>query len=56
MNKNEPKGAFPYTPPTEEIKEKYKHIFEIENSLPPRFFKMLFDKFVSLIMIIISIP
>ena len=41
----EPKEAFPYMPPTDEVRLKYQHIFELDASLPPRFFKVLFDKF-----------
>ena len=41
---NEPAQAFPYTPPTDEILQKYSHIFELKEPLPPRFFKVLFDK------------
>lgn len=57
MNKIiEPKEAFPYKPPTEEIKQKYKHIFELKEPLPQRFFKTAFDKLLALLMLIISIP
>ena len=62
MNKNhikklqEPTEAFPYTPPNDEIKKKYSHIFEIKKPLPNRLFKLLFDKTVSLFLVIISIP
>ena len=55
-NINEPKEAFPYTPPTEEIKIKYRHIFQISEPLPPRFFKVLFDKIVALLLLFIAIP
>lgn len=44
----EPKEAFPYKPPTEEIKQKYAHIFELEGPLPPRWPKAAFDKLVAL--------
>ena len=54
--KNEPSKAFPYTPPTKFIKKKYKHIFEIDNALPSRFFKVLFDKTLSLILLILIAP
>ena len=54
--KNEPSEAFPYTPPTEFIKKKYKHIFEIDNALPSRFFKVLFDKTLSLMLLILIAP
>ena len=52
----EPKEAFPYKPPTAEIKQRYKHIFDITSPLPPRLFKTTFDKAVALIFLIISAP
>lgn len=52
----EPTEAFPYTPPTEEILNKYSHIFELKETLPPRFFKSLFDKVVAIILLLISVP
>ena len=52
----EPKEAFPYKPPTEEIKQKYQHIFDLKEPLPARFFKTAFDKLVGLVMLIISAP
>lgn len=54
--KSEPIEAFPYSPPTEEIKAKYSHIFAIEKKLPRRFFKTLFDKIIAVICLIFSIP
>ncbi len=57
MTKNiEPSQAFPYKPPTEEIKEKFDHIFKINKPLKQRFFKTLFDKFISTFCILIFIP
>jgi len=53
---SEPKEAFPYTPPTSEIVEKYAHIFELKEALPPRFFKFLFDKIVAICLLLISVP
>jgi lipopolysaccharide/colanic/teichoic acid biosynthesis glycosyltransferase len=52
----EPKEAFPYKPPTAEIKQKYQHIFELKEPLPSRFFKVAFDKLVALALLIISAP
>lgn len=52
----EPTQAFPYRPPTDEIKERYAHIFELNKPLPPRFFKTLFDKIVALIVLVFSAP
>jgi len=54
--KNEPKEAFPYKPPSKEILKKYKYIFLITQSLPPRFFKIAFDKLIALILVLISLP
>ncbi len=57
MNKNvEPIQAFPYKPPSEEIKSRYAYIFEITEELPPRFFKLFFDKVVASVMLIIASP
>ncbi|MDA7802564.1 sugar transferase [Gammaproteobacteria bacterium] len=57
MSKNiEPTEAFPYSPPSQEIKQKYSHIFEISKPLHSRFFKTLFDKLVALLFLLMSIP
>ena len=56
MMNNEPKEAFPYKPPTEEIRQRYLHIFAIDRPLPARFFKSLFDKLVALLFLIFSLP
>ncbi|MAU56835.1 MAG: hypothetical protein CML84_01750 [Rhodobiaceae bacterium] len=55
-NVNEPKEAFPYKPPTAEIIRQFGYIFEISEPLPARFFKLLFDKIVAIIMIFVAIP
>lgn len=52
----EPKEAFPYKPPTAEIKAEYQHIFQIEKPLPRRFFKVFFDKIVALILLTFTAP
>ncbi len=52
----EPTEAFPYAPPSREILKKYPHIFELKDTLPPRFFKVLFDKAVALILLLMSAP
>ena len=53
---NEPLEAFPYTPPTDEIKKKYNHIFQLKKSLTPRITKLAFDKLISFFLFIASIP
>ncbi len=55
-NGTEPTEAFPYRPPTAEILLKYRHIFKLRDPLPPRFFKVFFDKNVALIFLTVSIP
>ena len=55
-NSQEPTEAFPYTAPTDDIKEKYAHIFALKEALPSRFFKTLFDKFLAVILLSISLP
>lgn len=52
----EPKEAFPYTAPTEEIKKQYKEIFELDHSLEVPFPKLLFDKVVAGIILLFCLP
>ena len=52
----EPTEAFPYKPPTKDILEKYPQIFELQETLPPRFFKVLFDKIVAALLVLLSAP
>lgn len=52
----EPKQAFPYKPPTEEIKQQYSHIFGLNKPLPGRWAKVLFDKCVALVLLMVSAP
>ena len=54
--KQEPKEAFPYKPPSEEIKAKYGHIFLIKEPLKPRFFKLAFDKLLSGFLLLCALP
>jgi len=55
-SKIEPSQAFPYKPPSKEIQNKYRHIFEVNKPLPSRFFKLIFDKVISFVLIILSLP
>ncbi|MCB1724524.1 MAG: sugar transferase [Gammaproteobacteria bacterium] len=54
--KTEPVEAFPYKPPTAEIQQRYHHVFELNKPLPTRWAKVLFDKLVASLMLIISAP
>ena len=55
-NLPEPTEAFPYTPPTEEIKLKYAYIFEMTEPLPKRYLKLAFDKIVAAFLLGLSLP
>jgi len=55
-NKPEPKGAFPYRPPDETIKKKYRHIFEFDKPLDDRFPKVVFDKVVAALLLLAAAP
>lgn len=52
----EPKEAFPYKPPTAEIKARYSQIFKLTRPLAPRFFKVAFDKCVAVLLLLLSAP
>ncbi|MBU3548030.1 sugar transferase [Polynucleobacter sp. P1-05-14] len=52
----EPQEAFPYKPPSELIRQKYRHIFLITTPLQPRLFKTLFDKVVATFLLLLSLP
>jgi len=52
----EPKEAFPYRQPTNEIKQKYSHIFELDKPLPERFLKVLFDKLIASVTLLLAVP
>ncbi|WP_372651649.1 sugar transferase [Draconibacterium sp.] len=53
---NEPKGAFPYQPPTEEIKKRYREIFELKEPLKVPFPKLCFDKLLASFFVLLSLP
>lgn len=56
INIVEPSEAFPYKPPSDEILRQYRYIFEFKDPLPPRFFKVLFDKLFALFLLLVSLP
>ena len=56
MNEKEPSEAFPYKPPSDEVLETYRYIFDIKKPLKPRLFKLIFDKFLALTLLVPSIP
>lgn len=56
MNPAEPKEAFPYKPPDDAIKAKYRHIFELRDPLPGRLPKVIFDKIVAALLLLAAAP
>jgi len=55
-SKPEPKEAFVYKPPSEEIKERYQHVFALKEPLEPRLPKLMFDKVIASLALIIAAP
>jgi len=55
MNK-EPIEAFPYLPPSEEIKKRYKHIFQLDQALDDKILKKIFDKLISFFLLLPTLP
>lgn len=53
---SEPKEAFPYKPPTPEIRERYAHVFEIDEPLKPRLSKLCFDKLAAATILVAAAP
>ena len=54
--KTEPKQAFPYKAPDENIKIKYKEIFKIKTPLKVRLLKSFFDRIMSFLILIVCSP
>lgn len=52
----EPREAFPYKPPTTALKEKYEHLFKLDEPLHPRKIKLIFDKVASAAALLIVMP
>ena len=53
---SEPVEAFPYTPPTDEIRRKYKEIFELTEPLKVPLPKLIFDKLVAFVILTFCLP
>lgn len=56
MNRPEPKEAFPYRPPDAAVREKYRHVFEIDRPLNDRLAKVIFDKSVAVLVLAVAAP
>lgn len=55
-NKIEPTEAFPYKPPSSYVKKRYAYLFDQEASVPLSWLKILFDKLLAALLLLISIP
>ena len=53
---DEPREAFPYKPPSDSIREHYSELFRIEKPLSPPLAKVLFDKLLASIVLLLSSP
>jgi len=53
---NEPKEAFPYKPPTKKIISEYSYIFEKLKPLRPRLVKVVFDKIIGILLLLLCFP
>ena len=53
---NENIKAFPYKPPSIQIKQKYSYIFANQFSLQNRYLKLVFDKLIALLFLLITLP
>ena len=53
---NEPKEAFPYQTPDENIKTKYKEIFQLNEPIQAPALKLMFDKIIAIIILVICFP
>lgn len=53
---DEPPGAFIYVPPSPEFRERYRHIFELAEPLPDRFFKTQFDRLCAIAALVLTAP
>ena len=56
INKSEPKEAFHYKPPDEQVKLQYQHILKLDTPLDQRNVKVIFDICVSFIILLIVTP
>lgn len=52
----EPNKVFPYKPPNRFIKRKYSYMFKIKKKLKQKVLKVIFDKLVSFLILIIITP
>ncbi len=56
MQSEEPKEAFPYKPPTEEIKKKYHELFSVSDPMGVPLAKLVFDKLVAFFILLCCLP
>ncbi len=54
--KSEPREAFPYRPPSDQLRACYAEIFALDTPLPLRASKVLFDKLVAGMLLLVASP
>jgi len=52
----EPREAFPYRPPDDRLRERYREVFAIDRPLPLRLSKVLFDKVAAGAILLVAAP
>jgi len=52
----EPREAFPYRPPDANLRAKYRHVFAVDKPLADRLSKLLFDKIVAALGLLLASP
>jgi len=52
----EPKEAFPYLPPSAELKQQYSSLFDLDRAVEVRFPKRIFDSFLSGTILLFCLP
>jgi len=52
----EPKEAFPYLPPSAELKQQYSSLFDLDRAVEVRFPKRIFDIFLSGTILLFCLP
>lgn len=53
---NEPEEAFPYKAPSEALRHEYAEVFAMSKALPMRLDKWIFDKVVSILVLLVAVP
>lgn len=53
---SEPSKAFPYKKPSKRIRQKYSYIFNEQFIIQKKYYKLIFDKIIAVLLLIITLP